>query len=204
MFAMDAAANGTHTLATGDIYRPPIMLARKSVCNRGVCLPGSGGDGPRNDDDPPPEYQIVMHAPLTACILHVLGRPAFGSRSEEKEKVRLAKARGVSRDRMERAFHALERGCVALRRACAIHREGCLDLMTWEIQYCCRLLLGSHIGGVAIYSVALVGYPRVQTRVFAGGGCTTRRSPLICCVRPCACACAMCGAKSTAVAVVYG
>jgi hypothetical protein len=115
MFAMDAATNGTHTLATGDIYRLLIIQARESVCNCGVYLSGSGGDGPRNDDDHPPKYQIVMHAPLKACILHVLGRPAFGSRSEEKEKVRLAKASSVSHDRMERAFHALERGCVAMR-----------------------------------------------------------------------------------------
>jgi len=92
MFDMGAATNGTHTFATGGIYCPLIRLAMKSVWIRGVYLPGSGGDGPRNDDDHPPEHQIVMHAPLTACILHVLGRPAFGSRGEEKEKVRLAKA----------------------------------------------------------------------------------------------------------------
>ena len=90
--ARTSASNGTHTLATGDIYRLLIIQARKSVCNCGVYLSNSGGDGPRNDDDHPPKYQIVMHAPLKACILHVLGRPAFGSRSEEKEKVHLAKA----------------------------------------------------------------------------------------------------------------
>jgi hypothetical protein len=63
--------------------------------------------------------------------------------------------------RMERAFHALERGCVAMR-ACvrnpSLRGSSCLDLMTWNSNTV-RLLLGGRVGGAAIYKVARVGDP---------------------------------------------
>jgi hypothetical protein len=82
---MDAARNVTHTLATGNLYYQPIILAWKSVCDCGVQKEGNSDDGP--------EMMMITRQNNTsshACtpdslhILHVRGRPAFGSRSEEK------------------------------------------------------------------------------------------------------------------------
>lgn len=45
VFAMNAATNGTHTLATDNLYHP-LIQARKSVSGCGVHLSGDSDDGP--------------------------------------------------------------------------------------------------------------------------------------------------------------